>query len=95
MEIRTEDAFYIASWLIEPAINRISREGEVRQLDPRTMQVLICLAENPGDVVKREYLMDNVWKEVIVNENTLSSVIARLRKLLDDDWQNPRRSHVQ
>ncbi len=89
MEIRTEDAFYIASWLIEPAINRISREGEVRQLDPRTMQVLICLAENPGDVVKREYLMDNVWKEVIVNENTLSSVIARLRKLLDDDWQNP------
>ena len=62
----------------------------MRQLDPRTMQVLICLAARPGELVKREELMDRVWGTVIVNENTLSSVVARLRKILGDDWQHPR-----
>ena len=89
MDLSIEDTFYLERWLVEPPINRISRDGEMRQLDPRTMQVLVCLAERPGEVIKRKDLMDRVWKDVIVNENTLSSVIARLRKLLGDDRQNP------
>lgn len=90
MERSTDDAFFVDAWRIEPALNRISKEGTVQQLDPRTMQVLVCLADRSGEVVKREELMDRVWGDVIVSENTLSSVIARLRKTLEDDWQNPR-----
>lgn len=90
MDVSTDGPFFIDAWRIEPALNRISREGTVRQLDPRTMQVLLCLAEHAGEVVRRDELMDRVWGEVIVSENTLSSVVARLRKSLDDDWQQPR-----
>lgn len=89
MERAQHEPFYIATWRVEPSLNRVSQEGEVQQLDPRTMQVLLCLAAEPGAVVTREALMDRVWGAVIVSENTLSSVIARLRKILGDDWQHP------
>lgn len=90
MHVSLDGPFFIEGWLVEPALNRVSKEGTVQSLDPRTMQVLICLAVRQGEVVKREELMEQVWADVIVSENTLSSVIARLRKTLGDDWQNPR-----
>lgn len=90
MESARPDRFYIADWLVEPSLNRISRAGEEQSLDPRMMEVLTCLADRCGKVVRREELLDRVWRDVIVSENTISSVVARLRKILGDDWQNPR-----
>ncbi|MBO6577239.1 MAG: PD40 domain-containing protein [Rhodothermales bacterium] len=89
MESPLPHRFRLGAWLVEPSLNRISRPGTVRQLDPRLTQVLLCLSETPGQVVRREELLDQVWRDVVVSENTISSAIARLRKLLGDDWQNP------
>jgi DNA-binding winged helix-turn-helix (wHTH) protein len=60
--------FGLGEWLVQPRLNRLSRSGgTVVQLEPKMMDVLVCLARNPGDVVSRETLIDAVWPEVLIS----------------------------
>jgi DNA-binding winged helix-turn-helix (wHTH) protein len=83
--------FTIGEWLVQPQLNRLSRSGgDVVQLEPKMMDVLVCLARNPGDVVSREALIDAVWPEVFITESVLTRAIAGLRRALGDDARSPR-----
>jgi adenylate cyclase len=77
--------FRIGECLIEPRQNRIVRgEVEVR-LEPRVMDVLMCLAERAGEVVSRETLNAQVWGNVIVTDQAVTNCISELRHHLGDD----------
>ncbi len=77
--------FRIGECLIEPRQNRIVRgEVEVR-LEPRVMDVLVCLAERAGEVVSRETLNAQVWGNVIVTDQAVTNCISELRHHLGDD----------
>ena len=77
--------FRIGECLIEPRQNRIVRgETEVR-LEPRVMDVLVCLAERAGEVVSRETLNEQVWGNVIVTDQAVTNCISELRHHLGDD----------
>lgn len=54
-----ESQFQLGDWVIEPSLNRLSRNGHQLRLEPKVMQVLICLAE-AGEVVPKEKLMRTV-----------------------------------
>ena len=41
--------FKLGSWLVQPSLNNISRNGTTVQLEPKVMGVLVCLAEHPGE----------------------------------------------
>lgn len=84
------DAFYIEAWQIRPALNRMVRDDEMIQLEPKVMQVLVCLADRPGEVLSRAYLMDAVWPDTVVGEDLLTRCISELRKGFDDDARDPR-----
>lgn len=84
------DAFEIAGWQVQPRLNRMAgATGEVT-LEPRMMRVLVYLAQRPGEVVRREELLDTVWAGAVVTENSLTNSISALRKLLGDDPRHPR-----
>jgi adenylate cyclase len=83
-------AFTLGGWLVEPALDRISRDGEVRHLRPRLMDLLVFLARQPGKVVTKDQLLDHVWQQRFVAESVLSRSVADLRQLLDDDAEEPR-----
>ena len=53
------------------------------------MQVLLCLAERPGDVVSRQTLFDTVWTDMVVCEDALTRAISELRQVLGDDTASP------
>jgi len=77
--------FRIGECLIEPRQNRIVRgEAEVR-VEPRVMDVLVCLAERAGEVVSRETLNEQVWGNVIVTDQAVTNCISELRHHLGDD----------
>ena len=77
--------FRIGECLIEPRQNRIVRgEIEVR-VEPRVMDVLVCLAERAGEVVSRETLNEQVWGNVIVTDQAVTNCISELRHHLGDD----------
>ena len=59
--------------------------GEERvDLSKNEYRILACLLENKGRVVSREKLMERLWEtDNVVDENTLTVNVNRLRKKLD------------
>ena len=49
------------------------------------MDLLVCLADTPGDVCTRDELLDQVWKGRAVSEGSLSTAVSELRRALGDD----------
>ena len=61
------------------------RRGEVvLPLGGRALDILIYLAERPGEVVAKRELIDYVWSDVIVEEGSLRVHVAAIRKALGD-----------
>lgn len=89
MNDRSREVFRIGDWLVDPAIDEISRAGNVHKLEPRAMRALVCLAERAGEVVSVEQLLDAVWKDVVVTPESVYQAIAALRRALGDDPKQP------
>jgi Tol biopolymer transport system component/DNA-binding winged helix-turn-helix (wHTH) protein len=79
----------VAGWEVLPDRHVVSRGGEERLLEPRLMQVLLHLAERPGQVITRTDLLERVWGETYVQEEALTQAISQLRRTLDDDSRSP------
>jgi TolB-like protein/DNA-binding winged helix-turn-helix (wHTH) protein/cytochrome c-type biogenesis protein CcmH/NrfG len=82
-------AFYLGEWRIDPALDEISRDGKTVKLEPRTMRVLVCFAERPGEVVSVNQLLDVVWKDLVVTPYSVYQAVAALRRALGDDPKDP------
>ncbi len=87
---RPAQRFRIADWTVDSTANRITRGDEVVKLDPKVVEVLVCLADHPGEVVTREQLEDVVWAGTVVGYDTLTGAIQKLRKAFNDNPRNPR-----
>jgi DNA-binding winged helix-turn-helix (wHTH) protein/TolB-like protein len=83
----------IGEWLVEPALNQLSAAGRTLKLEPKTMAVLVYLAQRPGEVVSREALLAAIWPGVLVGDDSLTQVVIKLRKALGDAAENP--SYIQ
>jgi DNA-binding winged helix-turn-helix (wHTH) protein len=81
--------FRIGDWLVEPQLNRVSNGGLSVRLEPKAMEVLLCLAENQGRVVSRRDLVDTVWSTEFISDSSLTHAIADLRRALADDARAP------
>jgi DNA-binding winged helix-turn-helix (wHTH) protein/tetratricopeptide (TPR) repeat protein len=79
----------VGDWLVQPSLDRVRRDGRVAHLRPKTMEVLIELAEHAGEVVTRDDLQRVVWRDVHVSEESLSHCVAEIRSVLGDDAKEP------
>ena len=66
------------------------KAGEVVQVEPKAFRVLLFLLRNPQKLIAKEELLNAVWGDVAVTENSLTRSIATLRKLLGDETHSPR-----
>ncbi len=78
------DLWQIGAWVADASDDSISRPGESVKLEPRTMRLLICLAEAGGAVVGQEQLLNEVWAGVVVGPASVYQSVSQLRKLLRD-----------
>jgi len=88
-QVVTDASFRAGVWLVEPALDQISRGQETVRLEPRTMRLLVRLAETPGQVVSSRELLDTVWSGVVVGPASVYQAISQLRKLLGDTDPEP------
>ncbi len=63
---------------------RFKSNGQVIELEPKAFRVLLVLLENPNRLVRKQELLDAVWKDSFVTESTLTRTISLLRKVLGD-----------
>jgi transcriptional activator of cad operon len=79
----------IGDWFVNPLSGEIARGEERVRLEARTMRLLLCLAESPGEVVSIDTLLNQVWSGVVVTPDSVYQAVAALRRLLGDDAKQP------
>lgn len=80
----------VGDWHVDPALDRISQGETTTKLEPRTMRLLLTLAQRPGEVVTSDELLSTVWKDVVVSPSSVYEGVAQLRKALGDQSDQPR-----
>jgi DNA-binding winged helix-turn-helix (wHTH) protein/tetratricopeptide (TPR) repeat protein len=60
-------------------------KGERTALEPKALRVLLLLVSKAGHLVEKEYLLETVWNDTFVEENTLTRTILVLRRALGDN----------
>ena len=79
----------IGEWSVRPLAGQMTRGSETVRVEARTMRLLLCLAENAGQVVSIDDLLDRVWQGVIVTPDSVYQAVTALRRLLGDDPKQP------
>lgn len=68
----------------------LTKASEALPVEPKAFRVLLILLRNPHKLNTKEELLNAVWGDAAVTENSLSRSIALLRRLLGDETHNPR-----
>ena len=68
--------------------------GDRVELRKKSTEVLARLAEQPGQIVSKAEIMDAVWQDVTVSEESLTQCIADIRRAIGDKDQRVLETHV-
>ncbi len=76
---------------IDTLSGKVYKNGEEITLTALEYRLLLIFANNIGQVLTRNQLLEHIWDVAgdFVNDNTLTVYIKRLRDKLEDDPQNP------
>src|SRR5262245_10221963 len=65
----------------------LMHEGEELKLRPKSFNALIYLVENTGRLISKEELIDAIWPDVAVTDDSLVQCLIEIRKALGGDAQ--------
>jgi TolB-like protein/DNA-binding winged helix-turn-helix (wHTH) protein len=60
------------------------RDGQIVDLPPKAVEMLIVLLRNRGNVVTKQELLDSIWGDTFVEESVLSNNVYLLRKAIGE-----------
>jgi len=75
--------------VVQPSLNSIRLNGTAARLEPKAMEVLVCLARHDGNVVSKEELIGEVWAGLFVSDDVLTRCVSDLRKAMEDNPKAP------
>ena len=89
MNIEIQQGFQLGAWRVYPDRGLLEDEDGQFHLEPKVMEVLVYLAQNQDQVVKRDDLINEVWHGTPVTDEVLSRAISVLRTRLGDHHMTP------
>ena len=88
MTERASPAVYrIGDCLLDLERGTLERDGALIPIRAKTWALLAHLTASAGRVVPKDELLDRVWPDVIVTEDSLTQTVRDLRRALCDDRQ--------
>src|SRR5580704_5941228 len=88
-EVDVASSLRIGEWRVVPELNSLERDGHSVHVEPKIMQVLVTLAEQPGNVLSKEHILRQVWPETFVSDEVLTRSISELRRVFEDNPREP------
>lgn len=76
--------------LIEPATLKIKISGQWQAIEAKQMALLLLLIEHQGQCVTRDNIIEKLWPNTLVSDNSVSQLIVQLRKTLKDNKAAPK-----
>ncbi len=81
----TESRIYeFGEFRLDADEHTLHRGLELVTISPRTFDLLLKLVENPGRLLHKETLMQEVWVDSVVEEGNLNRTMSTLRKALGE-----------
>ncbi|MCZ6763092.1 MAG: winged helix-turn-helix domain-containing protein, partial [Gammaproteobacteria bacterium] len=90
MKHNLQRGFTLGDFHIRPLQGQVVGPTGTHHLHPKAIEVLLCLAGTPGELVQRDDLVREVWGDSTVGEEALTRCIGELRHALDDHRDDPR-----
>ncbi len=86
MSFRSDDrdCYEFDDFFVDPVRRVLLRGDEPQQISPKALSILIVLLAQPGEVVEKTELIEQVWGGVQVSEANLTQNIFALRKILGE-----------
>jgi len=75
---------------VEPARRRLLHRGELVQIQPKVLDLLLLLLRHRDRVVGREEIRRALWPDLAVANASLDRLVKELRRALDDDGRRQR-----
>lgn len=73
---------------LEPEKLRLWHGGELVQLRPKAIEILLLLVSNPDRTVLRDEILETVWKDTFVEEGNINFNVSLIRKALaEGNWE--------
>ena len=69
---------------VDASARQLTRAGELVPMPDRHVGVLLELVANAGTIVSKDALIDAVWRDVAVTDNSLEQAISALRRVIGD-----------
>ena len=85
-----DSAISFGPFRLFPKSRLLEKEGAPLHVGGRALDILIFLAERPGEVIDKRELVKRVWADVNVDEGSLRFHVAALRKALGDTGKSAR-----
>ena len=79
----------VGDYLFEPRVGLLSGPSGAHHICSRMADLLCCLIERSNEVVKREDLICEVWKNEADASKSLTQCVARLRHYFADSARSP------
>lgn len=83
MQLAHQAAFSLGALEVRPPTCEVVSPHGREVLQPRVMQVLVALTRARGAVVSRNDLIADCWEGRVVDEDAITQVMVKLRKLAD------------
>lgn len=80
-----------ADFELDPRAWELRRAGRAVRLERIPMEILLFLAQQPGQLVSREQIVEKIWgKRVFLDtDNSINGAMRKIRHALEDDPENP------
>jgi DNA-binding winged helix-turn-helix (wHTH) protein/tetratricopeptide (TPR) repeat protein len=69
---------------VDPARRELLYNGKPVTIYPRCFDALLLLIEKRGTLLEKDFLMQALWPDVVVDENSLAKVISEVRRALGE-----------
>jgi len=99
MQKTVHQIYSFAEFTLDLTRGCLLRETEEIKLRPKSFEVLKYLAENGGRLVTKDELIEAVWTDTAVTDDSLVQCLKDIRRALDDNGQAfiktvPRRGYI-
>ncbi|MEQ1684389.1 MAG: winged helix-turn-helix domain-containing protein [Burkholderiaceae bacterium] len=98
-EVPLDQVFRFEGFTLDAGRRELRRGAATVDLRPKCLDVLTCLLRRAGQVVTKNELMEQVWPDVVVTDESLTRCVSDIRQALGDAGQAiiktvPRRGYV-
>ena len=81
--------FYLKDLLVEPVKGQVIGRDGAEHLHSKAMEVLLVLASNPGTLVTRDAIIEEVWGADYGSQEALNHAVGEIRHALHDHADHP------